>query len=386
MRKRIVSLLLAAAAAWMLCACSMLDQEYVSIRDYQPEEQENPGAPGRLSIHSYAALKSALLSMAYAGQSHGNLVFDAAYDGDVNEDLKQACREVRADDALCAYCVQNISYEVNKLISVNAAGISISFSPNSQNPQEIEHLGFSSEAGGSILNAMRTGSRKLTLLVSRSGFSAEDMEAQVIRTYRDNPTVLPKEPSAEVSVYSGTGSQRLYEIHIDYGVPDETLRHSRKEFAAFKPFEGKDIERMGEAERAYAACRYLLENCEITDDEDANSAYSALIEKRADSEGAAFGYVELCRQLGIDCRIVYGQLNWRDHCWNIIRIDDSYYHADITQCARGGPALGFLRSDESLWGSYRWDVASYPKCADSRSFFDFFPPAVLTSDGTADAE
>lgn len=385
MRKRVLSLLLAAATAWLLCACSLPGQEYVSIRDYQPAEQEIPAA-GRLSIHSYAALKSALLSMAYAGQARGNLMFDAAYDGDVSEDLSRACREVRTEDALCAYCVQNISYEVNKLISVNEAGISISFSTNSQNPQEIEHLGFSSEAGDSILRAMRSGSRRVTLLVSRSGFSAEDMEAQVVRTYRDNPTILPKAPTAEVSVYSGTGSQRLYEIRIDYGVSEETLRQSRNEFEAFRPFEGRDIEQMGEAERAYAACRYLIENCEITDDTDANSAYSALIEKRADSEGTAFGYVELCRQLGIDCRIVYGQLNWRDHCWNIIRVGDSYYHVDITQCARGGPALGFMRSDDSLWGSYRWDVAAYPKCADSRSFFDFFPPAVLASAGTADAE
>ena len=59
-------------------------------------------------------------------------------------------------------------------------------------------------------------------------------------------------------------------------------------------------------QRAYTAFEYLMYNCTVSDNAAENTAYSALVNASANSEGLAFAYVELCRQLGIDCRIVYG--------------------------------------------------------------------------------
>ena len=365
MKKKLLCLILAAAAALQLGACSMLEKEYVSIHDYMPSEQEPNVTGSRLTVHSASALKLALLSMAYEGRTEGTIIFDSSYEGDAAEDLENACWAVRTEDALCAYCVENISYDFNKIITINEADIRISYSKVSASPKQIVHLGFSSEAETAILNAM-----------------AEDMAAQVNKTYRDNPTVVPKKPQAIVNVFSGAGTQRLYEIQIDYGVTALELARCRKQLELFRPFAELDRPNASEVERAYVACRYLVENCRILDDdstEEANSAYTALIERRADSEGLAFGYMELCRQLDVDCRIVYGQHDWQEHCWNIVRIDDSYYHVDITQCAKGGPALGFMQNDETFWTMYRWDVAAYPKCTGTNSFFDFFPPSMIDS-------
>ena len=105
-----------------------------------------------------------------------------------------------------------------------------------------------------------------------------------------------------------------------------------------------------------------MDNCGISDSSSDNTAYAALVNRRANSEGIAFAYVELCRQLGLECNIVYGQLFWEDYCWNIVKVDGNYYHVDATECIRSGLESGFLKNDESFWGNYRWDVASYPKC------------------------
>ena len=379
MKKLLYSLLWCLTAASLLCGCSWLDKEYVSIHDYVASEEEKSITGNRITVHSFNALVSALLGMAYEGRTEGSVVFDPAYQGDAGEDLERACRILRTEDALCAYCVENISYEFNKIVTINEANVTFSYSKVSESPKQIVHLGFSSEAESAILNAFEKGTRTLTLLVGRSGFSAEDMAAQVVKTYRDNPTVIPKKPEAAVNVFSGAGAQRLYEIHIDYGLSTAMLWQCRMELEIYKPFAGLDKSSLSEVERAYAACRYLVENCEITDNPEENSAYSALIKKSANSEGVAFAYVELCRQLGVDCRIVYGQRDWKEHCWNIVRMDDSYYHVDITQCAKGGPALGFMQNDESFWGIYRWDVAAYPKCVGTKGFFDFFPPTTVES-------
>ena len=73
---------------------------------------------------------------------------------------------------------------------------------------------------------MDNGEPRLTLLVGRSSFTADDMAAQVLRTYRENPTILAKEPTVSVTIYSGTGAQRLYEISIRYGMSAEEMENA----------------------------------------------------------------------------------------------------------------------------------------------------------------
>ena len=94
---------------------------------------------------------------------------------------------------------------------------------------------------------------------------------------------------------------------------------------------------------------------------------------KADSEGFAFGFVELCGRLGLDCRIVYGQYAWEEHCWNIVRIDGASYHADVSKAAANGYENTFLKNDERFWGAYRWDVSSYPKCTGRLDLSELFP-------------
>lgn len=376
MKKSALVLLL--LACLLLSGCSVFSREYVSIRDYVPTAQEPGTADGKITVRNFNALKQALLHMAYNGQTEGSIVFDAAYEGDTTEDMASACWSVRTQDALCAYCVENIAYELNKIVTINEAGVHISYSDATESPENIRHLAVSSEAENLILDALDRGERKLALLVGRSGFTADDMAAQVLKAYRENPTVVPKEPTASVNIYSGTGAQRLYEINIRYGLSQEELENRLEELRAVRPFAEEETAVLSEPERALAACRYLTEHCAVSEDPAANSAYSALVEGEADSEGIAFAYVALCRELGLDCRIVYGQHDWQEHCWNIVRLDGGYYHVDVTRCAEGEMASGFLENDEGFWGLYRWDVSSYPKCQGELRYTDVMPEPVLT--------
>lgn len=371
MKKTCAMLLL--SAALLLGGCSAFEREYVSIQDYTPHAQEQSSPEGRITVRTLAGLRQAILNMAYAGQTDGDIVFDATYDGDISEDMASACWTVRTQDALCAYCVENIAYELNKIVTINEASVHISYSGVTVSPGEIEHLSFSSEAETEILSAMSRGDRRLALLVGRSGFTADDMAAQVVKAYRENPTVVPREPRTTVTVYSGTGSQRLYEIILNYGMSAEELAEKRARLEAFDPFAGLDTEALSETERAWEAFRYLAENCALDEAGGQNTAYAALIDGVADSEGMAFAYVELCSRLGLDCRIVYGQYAWEEHCWNIVHVDGSFCHADVSKAEANGYASSFLKSDERFWGAYRWDVASYPKCAGAADLSALFP-------------
>lgn len=370
MMKRLGALAALLLAMGLLCGCGLLNNEYVSIKDYSPSIQEESSDDGKVTVKNFSALKQALLKMAYAGKTEGTIVFDAAYDGDTTADMASACWQVRTQDALCAYCVENMAYEINKIVTINEASVYISYSDVSEAAGAIRHLAFSSGIDDIIRDAFSEGEKKLVVLISRSSYSAEDMAAAVTRVYREDPALVPKEPLASVNMYSGMGAQRLYEISINYGMTLEELDARTAQLQAVDAFAELDTSGMSEAELAYAACEYLMEHCTVSEDKSENTAYAALVGGRANSEGTALAYIVLCRELGVDCRIVYGQEDWIEHCWNIVRIDGSYYHVDITAAIENGAEAGFLMNDEMAWGHYRWDVSSYPKCSGELRYSD----------------
>ena len=77
---------------------------------------------------------------------------------------------------------------------------------------------------------------------------------------------------------------------------------------------------------------------------------------------------EAADELGLECYVVNGQKNREDHSWNIVRVDGIPYHVDLF----APQEEGFLKSDESFWGPYRWTTSAYPQC--ERDYFETDEP------------
>lgn len=370
MTKKLCCVLAALLSLALFAACgSVFDKEYVQIEDYVPTVQDSAQTGERVTVHNFSGLRQTIRSLVSNGESDGSIIFDADYDGDATEDMASACWQVRTQDALCAYCVDNISYELTKIVTYYEAKVHVRYAASVESAANIVKLPYSTGVERLIKTALEEGQTKLVVLINRSSFSAEDMEGTVARVYRENPATAPKAPSVSVNVYSGANMQCLYEINLRYGMSMDELAAKKRQLAAFDPFTDVNIEELDEGERALMAYEYLLDHCEITDEGQGGSIYSALIERASDSEGAALAYVQLCRLLGVDCRIVYGQRDWQNHCWNIVRVNGEYYHADAG-LENAGVEGSFLKPDQSFWESYRWDVASYPACTGSLSYDD----------------
>ena len=371
MGKKHLALVMAAVVVFSLCGCSgWFNKEYLSVKDYVPPVQENYSSKDKISVRNFTSLRQALLRFAYAGESEGRIVFDASYDGDPLEDLASACWQVRTQDALCAYCVENIAYELTKIVTTNEATVYYSYSNFCESADNIVHLPYSYGVESTLLETLENRDRKLVVLVASSSYTAEDIEGLLTRVYRENPTLVPREPRASVNMYSGTGSQRLYEISINYGLTSEELEQRIAALQAVDAFSGMDMESLSNGQRALAACQYLMQHCQLSAAATDNTAYSALVNHMANSEGLAFAYVDLCRQLKLECSIVYGQYQWQDRCWNIVKIDGSYYHVDVFEAINSGLESSFMVNDENFWGNHRWDVASYPKCTGEQNYSD----------------
>lgn len=370
MKKSVAVVLLLALMAGILCGCgSVFDKEYVVIEDYSPTVQDSTQTGERVTVHNFSGLKQSIRTLVSNGTDGGSIVFDADYDGDVTEDMASACWQVRTQDALCAYCVDNISYELTKIVTYYEASVHVSYAAFVENAANIVKLPYSTGVEHIIKTALDAGQNKLVVLINQSSFSAEDMEGLVTRVYREYPATAPKTPYVNVNMYSGSNMQRLYEINLRYGMVSDELAAKKKQLAEFAPFTDVNVNELDEGERALRAYEYLVSNCTITGEGQGGSIYSALIERSSDSEGAALAYVELCRQLGLECSIVYGQRAWKDHCWNIVRVNGDYYHVDAG-LASADAAVNFLKPDQSFWESYRWDVSSYPACTGTLTYAD----------------
>lgn len=360
--KKLCLLVLIVAAALLTAACSAFNEDYVVIEDYPPAEQMEVSAKDGVIVRNIASLKQTIRTFITNGESDGIILFDMAYDGDPVSDMSKACWQVRTQDALCAYCVEDISFELNKIVTYYEAKLTISYTDYVNSSGSIIHLPYSAGIEMIIKKALTEAATKLVLLVDHSSYSAEELAALVGDVYRQNPATAPREPFVSVNLYSGSNYQRLYEINMVYGLSRDELLERKKQLDAFAPFADLDFTDLDETQKAFAAYQYLCEHCRYDSSGGKSTVYDALIGGCADSEGMALGYVELCRQLEIDCRVVYGQHDWQEHCWNIIRADNRYSHVDTAFGTGDEGDCCFMQTDEAFWESYRWDMSSYPAC------------------------
>lgn len=81
----------------------------------------------------------------------------------------------------------------------------------------------------------------------------------------------------------------------------------------------------------------------------AYSAYAAMQQHRATSEGYAALFYRMCQQAGISARIVSGTVNGEANEWNIVNINGSWYNVDCAMDAYENPLTRnyqwFLESD-----------------------------------------
>ena len=366
--------LLTAAAIVFCClllvGCgSVFEKEYVSVTDYTPPAQAENSAGERVTVRNMAELKKAIIGMVYEGAAGGSIAFDPNYDGVAPDDMESACWQVRTQDALCAYCVRDMSYEIEKIVNYYESNVSIDYTSYAAELSSIIQLPYSVGLQDILSSAMEENRTRVTLLINTSSTTAENVKTIALDLYRKNPTLCVREPQLTVYMYSGSGRQRLYDVNIRYGMAEDELIRCKSQMKNLDVVSNLDAAGLDDLHAAFAACRYLTDNC-VLNENAPGSCYDALIRFESSSEGLALAYVEMCHQLGLDCRIVYGQFGGADHCWNVVRLDEDWYHVDVSRCYDGDYAVGFLLNDEQMWNDYRWIISSYPACTGELSYAD----------------
>ena len=85
------------------------------------------------------------------------------------------------------------------------------------------------------------------------------------------------------------------------------------------------------------------------------TAYGALVNKKAVTQGYVTLLYRLLLELGLDCRVIVGELMTGDeHAWNIVKLGNVYYNLDATLDAQADPDVCFLRNSVLNNTHYRY--------------------------------
>ena len=352
--KKYLSEILILCLVFTLSGCaSIYDKEYSYIEDYV-YPTVNPDYDREVSsVNNLSELKSAILDAVYAGSDECQIIFAEDYRENESEDLANACWQIRSQDALCAYCVEDISYDLTRIVTYNEANVNIKYADIGIPFSDIHLLTYATGLKDIISTSINNLDKKIVLCINRSSYSSNEIEDLVTETYRERPIISPVEPSVSVNMFSGNNSQRVYELVLDYGLSEDELITEKELLDNISLFSEEEIN-LSDREKA----EIIYDRLNTDEPGSGRSVYDSLVLKNANSEGNALGFVALANEIGIDARIVYGKKLGMDFCWNIVKVDSNYYHVVVD------PAQDtcVFSSDEEMWSNYRWDTSEYPQC------------------------
>lgn len=352
MKKRMLPVLL---VLLLLAGCaSMLDRDYVSV---EPHDQfsDTGTDSSALRAENYQGLINAVMYLVSQGADHG-VIRLYNYTNDVDTDLNRACLEVATEDPLGAYAVDYIKYDYSRIISYYEANVQITYR---RTPEQIKNV-VSVTGSSAIKDELRQALTKFSPeVVLRVSYLAEDenyIVDLVRQAYYDTPGAALGMPEAAVMLYPGSGFQRIVEINLTYSDSADTLRQIRnaltEQAEACLAKLDKTPGQLPDSVYNYLRGHVLYE---ATEEQSLSTAYAALVEGQADSEGFALAYQLLYGLAGGDSLVVYGTLAGNPHFWNLVNTADGWLHVDA---ARSGSLL--LTSEAMQKANYDWTAEDYP--------------------------
>ena len=345
---------------------TLLDGTYESVTASEDEMPIKEGST--LIVSSYQSLRNAILELVDTYGTEETLTF-TGYTGDIAEDLPRVCAELKAENPLCAYAVDYISYDLNRIVSYYEAQIYINYSRTPEELAALHSIVSVANAPDALRAAIKAGEENLCFSAVGNALTTEAVQSVADAGYYDAPLQFISRPRVSLSVYPNTGISRIYAVHFDYGAAPEQraeqLSALRQAVAAIiAQLDGSDMD------RAAQAAALLSERCTRTRDTllENLTAYAALVGGRANAEGVAMAYKALCDEAGIPCLVISGRMDKRSHAWNMIELDGNYYHVDVSRLTEEGSVL--LHTDSDMRSEYWWDIDLYPASVDVLPAFE----------------
>ena len=369
-------LIILAICLTFLSGCSFILNGSMDYSTPHASEPNKDAHPMFVEVTSYQELCQALVSFV-ANHEDAGIVRFSAYNGDMENDLTKACSFVTNDSALGSYSVSYIGSSLNRIVSYYEATVNIIYKRDASEIAGIITADNADKIQDVIRNKLNTCKQKAAISIGDESINQDTFAKALDRAYYSEPDLIVAMPEMEITQYSdANGKGRIYEVTMTYPEPSDVMLSKRDSLeTAIEQISLRLTGIEDSASRLYQLCLYLAENVTLHDDvsdeeysrsDSINTAYGALYDRAASSEGYAMTMKLLCDWFKFDwadfeCIVVSGRYNNYIHYWNMMKIDGKWYHFDITRL-NDDPYDALMSDDDSMESAYSWDTSAYPAC------------------------
>lgn len=338
-----------------LGGCSLLlDRDYVSESVHNQFSDEEAGSDA-LGAETYQGLVSAVLHFISQGQETG-VIRLYNYTGAAESDLDAACLEVTQKDPMGVYAVEYIQYDLSRVVSYYQADLTIAYRRSAEQISSVVSVTGNGGIENGIREALTQYRSEAVFRVSYFEGDEDTVSTMLTDAYYDVPAAALGLPQTEIALYPETGQQRVVEIALTYPEETKTLKEKKKTLSAAVDELSSTLSN-GKGTALEQELIALIRTRVTYGPQGGNTAYDALIDGTANGEGMALAWQLLCQRTGLESRVVRGALNGRPWFWNMVQIDGSWHHIDLTQ------AEAQQRNDQDMLdGGYQWDASRTPAC------------------------
>ena len=349
----------ACMAAVMLCIAlsgcdSWTDGSYYS---YTPHLEDNSIAQeGSVEVTGFQQLRDVLVELVAEGGQNALILVDGIPQSLLSNNINNAIRYVTHHNAIGAYAVEKIDYEIGTSTGRVAIAVEVIYTHSRSEILRIKKTADMTQAQAVIAGALENCDAGVVFQVD--SYESVDF-TQLVEDYVDaNPHVCMELPQVSAVVYPESGDQRVVELSFTYQNSREDLRQMQEYVEPL--FVASDLNVRGaesESAKFNMIYSFLMERADYQIQTSITPSYSLLRYGVGDSKAFAVVYAAMCSRAGLDCRIVTGTRAGVPWVWNLICQDGVYYHVDLLQSS--GMRQLYKFEEEEMRG-YVWDYSAYP--------------------------
>ena len=355
MKRKLLFLLV--TVSLLLTGCGLFEGSYVHVTPHL--EQSGETKTEVISAANYRQLRSVVEAMVGQGVESG-VINVADFDQDlVEKHMEAAVIHIRETYPVGAYAVEDIAYEIGTSSGRPAIAVTISYRHSRIEIQRIRSVRTMENAQALIGTTLDNREAGIVLEVEEY---AEVDYSQIVEDYAQlHPDTVMETPQIAAAIY-GSGTSRVVELTFTYQTSRDALRTMQSQVQTVFDSAALYVSGDGSDSQKYAQLYgFLMERFDYTLETSITPAYSLLSHGVGDSRAFAEVYAAMCRQAGLECRIVTGTKDGEPWVWNMVCNNGFYYHVDLLRSSYSG---GFREYIDGEMTGYVWDYSAYPQCVE----------------------
>lgn len=353
MKIRLICMVLLIAA--VLCGCALPDGSYVSVTPHH--EQLSGVQSDSLRASKYSELRNLLAELVGTG-AETIVIQVPEYDKATLENgMVNAIHYISDILPVGAYAIDKADYEIGTSGGQPAVLVNISYLHGRSELRLIREAKNMDETVAIIQKALADCDDKVVISVQ----NYEDLDiVQMVADYAsENPNVVMEMPSVAVGSYPDWGIRRVLELKFTYQTSRESLRSMQEQVGRIFDSAALYVNQNATDSQKFAQLyTFLTERSpEYKIETSITPSYSLLNHGVGDGKAFATVYAAMCRNAGLDCRVVSGTRSGEAWYWNLICDSGVYYHVDLQESREAG---NLLRHTDKEMSGYVWDYSAYP--------------------------